>query len=322
MPSQQIRSFLRAWLGRSRMEHDMDREYGSPRRACRRSQSQGLSRADAERQARQEFGDVIRWKEAGRDARGLTLVDDLTGDLRYTVRTMRRTPAFTAAAILSLALGIGSTTAIFGLLDLLLLRPLPVRDPQGLVHVTTSGERGDAHSGSSNTPWFLEVASRSDLFSAAMLVRHDVYKVGIRGGLEPLTGQRVTTNYHSLLGIRAIVGRTFTSGDQPEAGAPPVAVISHALWQRRFSGAADVVGASITVDQQPYTIIGVTPPEFRGILVGWTTDVTMPLDTSGFMQPGSWSTTPLIARLKPGVTSDTRSNKSARCSPASSRRTR
>jgi len=300
-----IRSFLRAWLARSRMEREMDREMRFHLEARAADlESQGMSRADAERRARQEFGDLIRWKEAGREARGLMLVDDLAGDLRFTVRTLQRTPGFTLAAVLSLALGIGSTTAIFGLFDVLLLRELPVRNPQQLVHVTTSGERGDAHSGSSNYPWFQEVASRSDLFAETMLVRHDVYKVGIRGRVEPLTGQRVTVNYHTMLGVQPVLGRTFGPDDHPEAGAPPVAVISHALWQRRFSGSADVLGATITVDQQPYTIIGVTPPTFRGILVGWTTDVTMPLDTSEFRDPNLWSTTPVIARLQPNVSID------------------
>ena len=295
-------SFLRAWVLRSRMESDMDREmrFHLDARAAD-LELQGTPPADAERRARQEFGDVVRWKEAGREARGLALVDDLAGDVRYAWRTMRRSPGFTAAAVVSLALGIGSSTAIFGLLDLLLLKPLPVSDPHALVHITTSGERGDAHSGSSNYPWFREVASRSDLFVDSMLVRHDVYKVVIRGSLEPLTGQRVTTNYHRMLGIPAFLGRTLTASDRPEAGAPPVAVISHSLWQRRFGGSVDAIGASITVDQQPYTIVGVAPARFHGILVGWNTDVTMPLDTSEFMQPGNWSTMPLIARLKPGV---------------------
>ena len=297
-----LASFLRAWLGRSRMEHDMDREMRFHLEARAADlESQGMSRADAERHARQEFGDVIRWKEAGREARGLAVVDDLGADLRYAVRTMRRSPGFTAAAVLSLAVGIGASTAIFGLLDLLLLKRLPVRNAHELVHVTTAGERGDMHSGSSNYPWFQDVSSRTDLFSDTMLVRHDVYKVGIHGSLDPLTGQRVTTNYHAMLGVQALLGRMFTAADRPEAGAPPVAVISYALWQRRFAGSADVIGTSITVDKQPYTIVGVTPPEFRGILVGWTMDVTLPLDTSEFMQPGNWSTTPLIARLKPGV---------------------
>jgi putative ABC transport system permease protein len=304
-PVAHVCSFLRAWLGRSRMEREMDREMRFHLEARAADlESQGMSRADAERRARQDFGDVIRWKEAGREARGLRLVDDLAGDLRFTARTLQRTPGFTLAAVVSLALGIGSSTAIFGLFDVLLLRELPVRHPQELVHVTTSGERGDAHSGSSNYPWFQEVSSRSDLFAETMLARHDVYKVGIRGRVEPLTGQRVTVNYHTMLGVQPVLGRIFGPGDRPEAGAPPVAVISHALWQRRFSGSADVVGATITVDQQPYTIIGVTPPAFRGILVGWTTDVTMPLDTSEFRDPNLWSTTPLIARLQPNVSID------------------
>ena len=297
-----LKSFGRAWLLRSRMERDMDREMRFHVQARAADlEAQGVAPAEAERRARSEFGDVVRWKEASREARGLRPVDDLGADLRYAVRTMRRTPGFTVAAVVSLALGIGATTAIFGLLDLLLLRPLPVRNPHELVHVTTAGERGDAHSGSSNYPWFEQVASRADLFSEAMLVRHDVYKVGIGGRVEPLSGQRVSTNYYSLLGIPAVLGRTLETGDRPETGADPVAVISYDLWQRRFGGDRAVIGTSITVDQRAYTIVGVTPTQFRGILVGWTMDVTMPLDTSEFMDKGNWFTMPLIARLKPGV---------------------
>jgi len=264
-------------------------------------EAHGVPRPEAERRARAEFGDDVRWKEAGRDARGLRLVDDLSADLRYAVRTMRRTPGFTTAAVVSLALGIGASTAIFGLMDLLLFRPVPVHNPHELVHVTTAGERGAANSGSSNYSWFREVASRTELFSDAMLERHGVYKVGIRGRVEPIIGQRVTTNYYSLLGVPAIIGRTFVTTDQPDTGGSPVAVISYSLWQRRFGGDADAIGASITVDQRPYTIIGVTPPEFRGIFVGWTMDVTMPLAPSEVMDPRNWYTMPLIARVKPGV---------------------
>ncbi len=297
-----LKSFGRAWLQRSRMEQDMDREmqfHVDARTAD--LEAQGLPRSEAQRRARAEFGDVLRWKEAGREARGLRLVDELGADLRYAVRTLRRSPGFTATAVLSLALGIGAVTAIFGLLDLLLLRPLPVRSPQELVHVTTVGERGPARSGSSNSPWFREVAARTDLFADAMLVRHDVYKVGIDGRVEPITGQRVTGNYYTLLGVPAVLGRTLQPADQPDKGGGPVAVISYGLWQRRFGGNPDAIGRSITVDRQPYTIVGVTSPAFAGILVGWTMDVTMPLDLSEFADPRGWSTTPLIARLQPGV---------------------
>src|SRR4051794_7357478 len=205
-----LRSFGRSSLFRSRMEHDMDREmrFHLDVRADD-LQRGGLSRAEAERQARAEFGDVVRWKEAGRDARGLRLVDDLGADLRYALRILRRAPGFRAAAVVSLALRLRASTAIFGGLYLPLLKPLPVRDPSQLVHVTTAGERGPAGSGSSNVPWFEQVASRTDLFSEAMLARHDAYKVAVDGRVEVLMGQRVTTNYYSLLGVPAVLGRTF-----------------------------------------------------------------------------------------------------------------
>jgi predicted permease len=297
-----LKSFARASILRSRMEREMNDEMRFHLEARAADlQRQGFPRAVAERRAAAEFGDVVRWKEAGREARGLRIVDDLGADLRYAVRTMRRAPGFTAAAVVSIALGIGANTAIFGLMDLLLLRTVPVRNPHELVHITTVGERSDGSSGSSNYPWFREVASRSDLFSDAMLVRHDLYKVGIRGRVEPIVGQRVTTNYYNVLGVSPILGRTFVPADQPESGGSPVAVISYGLWQRGFAGDPNVLGASITVDQQLYTIIGVTPPAFRGILVGWTMDVTTPLDGAEFLDPHNWVTMPLIARVKPGV---------------------
>src|SRR4029453_12061042 len=120
--------------------------------------------------------------------------------------------------------------------------------------------------------------------------------IGIDGRVESTTAQHVTTNYYTLLGIPAILGRTFIPADAPESGGTPVAVISYGFWQRRFGGASNVIGSAITVNQQPYTVIGVTPPEFKGIVVGWTMDVTMPLDSSRFMDAGGWSTMPLIAR--------------------------
>ena len=298
-----LTSFARAWIHRGRIEREMEAEmrFHLDARAAD-LEAQGVPRLEAERRARREFGSMAQWKDAGREARGLSLIDDLSADLRHAVRMMRRAPAFTLAAVASLALGIGANTAIFGLVDALLLKPLPVKDPHELVHVATVGERGDSlSSGSSNLPWFREVAGRGDLFSEAILVRHDVYKVGIGGRVEPLTGQRVTENYYTMLGVAPLVGRTFLPSDLPESGGAPVAVISYDLWQRRFAGAVDVIGASITVDQTPHTIIGVTAPAFRGILVGWTMDVTMLLNRAEFRDAGTWFTMPLIARLKPGV---------------------
>jgi predicted permease len=295
-----LRSFARALLLRSRMEREMDEEMRFHIEAFSRDlEGRGVPHAEAERRARAEFGDVVRWKEAGREARGLGLADDLRADLRYAVRMMRRAPGFTAAAVISLTLGIGAATTIFGLLDVLVLRPLPVRAAGELVHVTTGGERGPASSGSSNDPWYREVASRTDLFADAMLVRHGLFKVGINGAVEPIMGARATLNYYALLGVPAVLGRTFAPADR--AGNDAVAVISYGLWQRRFGGRADVIGASITVDQRPYTVVGVTGRDFRGILVGWTTDVAMPLDTAEFLDPHNWTTTPLIARVKPGA---------------------
>ena len=215
-----VKSFVRSWLLRSRMERDMDREMQFHVAARAGDlEAQGLSRAEAERQARAEFGDVVRWKEAARDARGLRLVDDLRGDVRYAFRMMRRAPGFTAAAVVSLALGIGASTGIFGLVDVLMLRPLPVQQSR------RARARDDRRRARGRAFGLIQLSlvprkSRRAPISSPMPCSRGTtsYKVGIRGLVEPISGQRVTTNYHSLLGVPAVIGRTFVDADRPENG--------------------------------------------------------------------------------------------------------
>jgi predicted permease len=295
-----LRSFAAALLRRSRMERDMDREmaFHLDARAADLV-GRGMMPAEAARRAREEFGDVLRWKEEGREARGLRLADELLADLRYAARTLRRSPGFALAAILSLALGIGANTAIFSLLDVVLLRPLPVRDPRTLVQVMAAGDGGRREA--ANMPWFREVAGRRDLFSDVFAIRQNLFKVEVDGLLEHVTGQFVTGTYYRALGVRAVLGRTLHASDQNRSGINPVAVISYGFWQRRFGGDPAVIGRSIIVDRDPYTIVGVTPPEFFGQQVGWTMDVTMPFIEKRHDDPALWSTIPVVARLNAGV---------------------
>src|SRR5687768_9857156 len=165
-----IRSFARAVLRRSQMEREMDEEMQFHLEARAADlMARGVPPAEAERRAREEFGDMVRWKEAGRESRGLRLVDEVRADLRYAARTLRRSPGFTVAAVVSLALGIGANTAIFSLLDVLVFKPLPVREPRTLVQIMTAGEDGRLEAG--NYPWFQELAARTDLFSDLFAVR-------------------------------------------------------------------------------------------------------------------------------------------------------
>jgi predicted permease len=294
-----IRSFGRAFLLRLRMEREMEQEMRLhiDLRAADLI-ARGLTPAEADRRARDEFGDAVRWKEQGRDARGLWLVDDLCADLRYATRSLRRSPGFALVAVLSLALGIGANTAIFSLIDLVLLKPLPVRDPDTLVQVVTAGEGGR---GGANVPWFKGVAERRDLFSDVFAIRQNRFKVEVRGQLELVAGQFVTGTYYQALGVYPVLGRVLLPEDQRDEASNPVAVISYGYWQRRFGGDSGVLGTLLTIDRQPYTIVGVTGPDFFGLQQGWTMDVTMPLVTARYTDPRNWVNLPVIARLRGGV---------------------
>jgi predicted permease len=294
-----IRSFGRALLLRSRMEREMDQEMRThiDLRAADLI-ARGVPPAEADRLARDEFGDAIRWKEQGRDARGLRLVDDVRADVRYAARSLRRSPGFALVAILSLALGIGANVAIFSLIDLVLLKPLPVRDPATLVQVVTAGESGR---GGANVPWFKEVAGRRDLFSDVFAIRQNRFKVEVRGQLELVAGQFVTGTYYQALGVHPVLGRLLLPEDQADAASNPVVVISYGYWQRRFGGDAGVLGTMLTIDRQPYTVVGVAGPDFFGLQQGWTMDVTMPLVATRYSDPRTWVNLPVIARLKPDI---------------------
>ncbi|HEY7187395.1 MAG TPA: ABC transporter permease [Vicinamibacterales bacterium] len=191
-------------------------------------------------------------------------------DVRLAVRQMRASPLVSAAAILSLALGIGANTAIFSLVNSLLLRPLPVREPQQLVTLTQ---------GSWTNPIWEQIRDRHELFDSACAWSETVFNLASGGETEFVDGIWASGSLFETLGVDAMLGRTFTVADDRRGGGPdgPVAVIGYAFWQRRFGGAADVVGRTLVVERVPFTVIGVTPPDFLGPEVGRTFDVAIPL---------------------------------------------
>ena len=226
-------------------------------------------------------------------------------DLRYALRMLQKSPVFSAVAVLSLALGIGANTAIFSLIDAVLLRMLPVADPQRLVVFQMSGD-GFSY------PDYKLIRDTNTVFTGVLGYSPARLNVRIDGQLEPAgTGQLVTGNYYSVLGVRAILGRTLEPDDDRTPGAHPVAVISYAFWQRRFNRDPGVLRRTIEIAGLRYTIIGVTPPEFFGLEVGSAPDITVPVMMQPQVMPGmaSWlvnerqtnSWLHVIARLKPGV---------------------
>lgn len=292
-----LASILRWLVRRGRAERDLDDELEAfVDMAAADKMALGTSAGDARRLARLDLGGIEQTKERVRSGRYGAWIDETARDVRYALRMCARTPGFSVVVIITLALGIGASTAIFSVVDALLVRPLPVRDPATLVQITTNGA-----SGSANYPWFKTVAERADVFSDVVAIRHNLFKVQVGETIDLIPGHFVTGNYHQALGIGAVLGRTLLPEDQTDAGSRPVAVISHAYWQRRFGGDPAVLGRSILVDRAPYTIIGVTPPAFFGVQVGWTMDVTLPLIAARYRDPRNWFTMPIVARLRPGI---------------------
>ena len=247
------------------------------------------------------------------------LEDEMFQDLRYGVRLLLKQPGFTLVAVLSLALGIGANTAIFSLLDAVLLKSLPVEEPEKLV-LFGNGEETGPTDGFPNKSWdvfsypfYQEVRQRNEVFSevAALLsLPGSVHgAVESSGEMEPLAVQLVSGTYFSVLGVNASLGRAFTAADDQTPSRHAVAVVSHAWWQRRLGSDPAAVGKTITIDQIAYTIVGVAPKEFFGTTVGQAPDIWVPLAMEAQMPPmrrnvrqnKEYQSLYLIARLKDGV---------------------
>jgi predicted permease len=235
----------------------------------------------------------------------------LRDDLRYAVRLLVKNPVFTGVVVVTLALGIGLNTAVFSVIDGLLLRPLPgTRAPNELVQLYRT-YRGDVRFGSNSVPHYLDVRERSgDTFSGVSLWTFETMNLAAGGRNERVLGVMASANHFSVLGANVALGRTFVPAEDSGRGAHPVVVISWATWKGRFGGDNAIVGKSIVLNGRSYTIIGVSQPEFRGVIPIVTPALWVPLmqfddirpgDGNQFTQRGSNSFN-VIARLKPGMT--------------------
>jgi putative ABC transport system permease protein len=236
-------------------------------------------------------------------------------DLRLAFRSLRSTPIVTVVAILSLALGIGANTAIFSLVDSLVLRSLPVVEPQRLAVISdTRGTKGGFTSTWTYAIWD-QIRKRAEPFDGSCSWSMERFNLAQGGGeTQPIDGIFASGEYFSTLGVPALLGRTFTSADDVPGGGKdgPVAVISYALWQRRFGGAGTVIGTPLVVERVPFTIIGVTPPSFFGTETGRAADVALPMNTEPLirgkdsridLERGFYGLTVLL-RLKTGQSID------------------
>jgi putative ABC transport system permease protein len=232
----------------------------------------------------------------------------LLGDVRHAARGLVRRPGFAALAVASLALGIGANAVLFTWVNAVFFEPLPgVRDVGRLLSVqTTTHSEGVI---SVSWPDYLEIRDwTKDVFSGMAVTRLDALALGHAGGTDRVWSSLVSGDYFAVLGVQPEIGRLLGPQDDRTPGGHPVIVLSHALWQRLFAGDPKVVGSSVLVNARPYTVVGVTPPSFRGSELGLALDAWVPVAMHEFIEPGGprfdergnhWLTG--LARLKPGV---------------------
>lgn len=245
----------------------------------------GLTPEDARRAALLELGGKEQVKEQVREIRLGYGLETLWQDVRFGLRMLRKQPGFTLIAVLTLALGIGANTAIFSLIDAVLLKMLPVKQPQelALLRHTISGK--------TVTPFpyrtYKQLLEQNEAFDGLLAWHPLRLTVSVDNSAEPaVAGQLVSGNYYSVLGVNAALGRTIAPEDDRAPGESPVCVISYNYWQRRFGGDPTVVGKSIRLGNTPFTIIGVTPPEFSGLEIGSSLDISVPLMMQPQVMPG------------------------------------
>jgi predicted permease len=289
--------------------------------------AQGMSPETARATAVEQFGDVhalrdeclaIDYKQE-RAMKWSERYAAVVQDARYTVRSLRKTPSFTIAVVLLLALGIGANTATFTVIDALMLRELPVAHPEQLVTIGDPAAVGSSWNGSPefryvSLPVYLDVRDHNTTLSG-------LYASGEAGGLDLALpgaasdavadhprGRFVTGNYFSVLGIPAFAGRVFAADEDRAPLDDPVVVISHDYWTREFAGDQSVLGKKILINGVTLTIVGVTPPSFRSDVVGRTTDVWIPMMMEPAIKPQrnaignrEWSWLQMMGRLAPGV---------------------
>jgi putative ABC transport system permease protein len=306
----------RFYFNRARFERDLAEEMRfHVEMKARDHQQAGMSASDARAAARRRFGNTARLQEETGDIMAIRWVDGALQDARYALRSLRKSPGFSAVAITSLALGIGATTAVFTLVNAMLIRPLPFPEANRLVvtfQTTTPGVLFSADS----MPWtyerFVRVRASVPAFADAAFSKWEEYnlrRTGIAPGAMATTArvraELVTSNLFSVLGARPLLGRTITAADSVVSSGSAVAVLSEPLWRREFGADSGVIGATAVLDQLPVTIVGVMPASFTGIRE--SVEMWVPLKAIALLNSprnrdrpeGGMGT--VVARLRPGA---------------------
>ena len=320
---------LRSLFQRGRVEEELDDElrFHQEQQADKYMRS-GMSREEALRQVRLDFGGLEQVKEDCRDARGVSLLESLGQDLRYGLRMLGKSPAFTAIIILTLALGIGANTAIFTLVNAVMLRSLPVRDPQQLVVAQWSARTGpDNVDGSGfgdcarrpqnaattsgcwlSYPEFQEIENQKKFFASATAFAGTVdMNLSGNGAASIAHGELISGSYFQTLGVSSALGRTLGPGDE-KPGAQAVAALDYAYWQRAFGGSPAAIGRTIRLNNVLFTVVGVAEPGFTRLTPGKSVDLWVSLSQAPSLglpwvklsDPDVWCLV-VVARLQPGI---------------------
>jgi putative ABC transport system permease protein len=290
---------VQALLHRRETEQDMDAELRAFLDAsAERKMRAGMSEAEARRAARIEMGSMESVKEEIRFASWESALEAIWTDLRYSIRVLAKAPVFTAVVVFTLALGIGANTAIFSLIDSLLLKTLPADKPDELVLVSD---------GVFTNPLWEQIRDRQDVFSGVFAWATDRFNLSQAGMVQYANGIWVSGDYFRTLGVPPSAGRLLAADDD-RRGCASLAVLSHSFWHSRYGGAASAIGSTISLDGHPFEVIGVAPAGFYGVNVGSKFDVAIPICTAPVfdgpksrLDRRSWWWLNAVGRMKPGM---------------------
>ena len=301
---------LIAFFRRRRLEDDLDAELRSHlEMAVELNVRRGMAPEDARGEARRSFGGVEQTKENYRDQRGLPMIETTLQDLRFGFRMLRRSPGFSALAILCLTLGIGANAAVFSWIEGILFRPYPAVTHQERLLALGGTERGEARGTPISWPDFLDLQRSCRLFDAFFVTKIMGTTLSIGDRAEVTTGSIVSANYFDAIGVHPILGRGFEPGEDTGRNAHPVTVISYQLWKGRFKGDPQIIGKTQRLSGTLHTIVGVMPEGFYGTFVGWAMQFWVPASMEETFEAGGYKLEDRGARwieayvrLKPGVT--------------------
>jgi predicted permease len=315
-----------AWVDRvmnvlrpGRLSGDLERELAFHlQEATDRLIESGMSPADAAREAGRRFGHRPTVKERTRDVDVVVWLESLFADLRYAFRSLRNAPGFTLVAVLSLALGIGANTAIFSLIDTLILKSLPVAEPEQLVKLAMDDERNDVFT----NPLWEAIRDQDQGFNGLLAFGSDQFDLASSGEAHMVEGNLVSGGYFSTLAVQPALGRLLQPADD-QRGCAGLAVISYGYWQSQLGGRTDIIGSRLSLNRSPFTIVGVVPREFTGIDVGRSPQVYVPLCTEPLLHGGggmldersAWWLQ-LMGRLPEGISLAQAGSRLAAVSPA------